>query len=194
MRTLHWVWCASFALLTLGGCSDDESSDGSGGSAGDGGSAGNGGSSGSGGSAGDGGSGGTANGGSAGNGGSSGSGGSAGAAGSGGVGGSSGSGGATGGSGGATGGTGGTTGGTGGTTGGTGGGCNGTELTVKNYLAWCSVSVAGGTPSSAAEQTVCVPEGAVNLSATALNGFILGTAPWHNTDGDSGAEIGRAHV
>ncbi|MEZ4234256.1 MAG: hypothetical protein R3B89_34090 [Polyangiaceae bacterium] len=94
-----------------------------------------------------------------------------------------------------TGGTAGTgAGGTAGTgTGGTGGSstaCSGSTpvaLTVKNYLKWCSVSVAGESASTDAEQTVCVPEGAVNLSATALSGFILGSAPWHNTDGDSGS-------
>ncbi|MEZ4369737.1 MAG: hypothetical protein R3B07_02900 [Polyangiaceae bacterium] len=175
------------AVLALGGCSDDESSGGNGGSSGNGGSAGsaNGGSSGNGGSAGNGGSSGSggssASGGTSGNGGSSGSagastGGSAGAA----TGGSAGA--STGGSAGAG------TGGSAGATGGTGGAsCTGVELKVKNYLSWCSVSVAGEAASTAAEQTVCVPEGAVNLSATALSGFILGTAPWHNTDGDSGS-------
>jgi hypothetical protein len=61
------------------------------------------------------------------------------------------------------------------------------DLTVLNYLGWCSVSVAGAAASIAASQTVCVPPGAVSLSATALTGFKLGTAPWHRTDGDQGS-------
>jgi hypothetical protein len=61
------------------------------------------------------------------------------------------------------------------------------QLTVKNYLAWCSVSVAGATSSSAAVQTACVPRGTVSLSAQALSGFILGPAPWHDTLGDHGS-------
>jgi hypothetical protein len=60
-------------------------------------------------------------------------------------------------------------------------------LTVKNYLSWCSVSVAGHAASSAGAQTVCVAAGTIALSATALAGFELGPAPWHHTDGDSGA-------
>jgi hypothetical protein len=61
------------------------------------------------------------------------------------------------------------------------------DLTVLNYLSWCSVSVAGATASTDASQTACVPAGAVSLSATALVGFRLGTAPWHKTDGDRGS-------
>jgi len=121
------------------------------------------------------------------------------------TGGSAGSGGSTGGSGGSMGGSagtdGGSTGGTGGSMGGAGGsggsmggaggssGCGGSTpvaLTVKNYLSWCSVSVASGTAKADAVQTVCVPAGPVDLSATALSGFELGSTPWHNTDGDSG--------
>jgi hypothetical protein len=60
-------------------------------------------------------------------------------------------------------------------------------LTVKNYLSWCSVSVNGGTASSVAEQTTCVPAGAVPVTAEALPGFELGTTPWHLTAGDSGS-------
>jgi hypothetical protein len=84
-----------------------------------------------------------------------------------------------------------TTTGTGGsTTSGTGGGatCSGSTpvaLTVKNYLAWCSVSVDGGTASAAAEQTVCVADGSATLDATALPGFVLGD--WHGTSGDTGS-------
>src|SRR5262245_44487903 len=79
---------------------------------------------------------------------------------------------------GSTGGTGGA-GGTGGSTTGTGGsGCTGATpvaLTVKNYLAWCSVSVDGNTASAADEQTVCVASGKkVALTATPVGTFILG--------------------
>jgi hypothetical protein len=126
-------------------------------------------------------------------------------------GGNGGSGGSIGGSGGSTGGAGGSTGGTagaaggggasggggtagasgaaggGGTAGGTSdAGCNGTELTVKNVLNWCSVSIAGAAPFTSGQQTVCVPQGPVALTATALGGFELGTTPWHETDGDTG--------
>jgi hypothetical protein len=60
-------------------------------------------------------------------------------------------------------------------------------LTVKNYLSWCSVSLAGQAASSASAQTVCVAAGPVSVSATALAGFELGPAPWHDTAGDHGA-------
>ena len=60
-------------------------------------------------------------------------------------------------------------------------------LTVKNYLSWCDVSVAGRAASTAAAQTVCVAAGAVPLSATPSAGFELGPAPWHDTDDDHGA-------
>lgn len=66
--------------------------------------------------------------------------------------------------------------------------CSGTtpvQLTVKNYLAWCSVSVDGAAPSSAASQTTCVASGAVQLTATPLAGFSLGL--WHHTTGDAGS-------
>lgn len=60
-------------------------------------------------------------------------------------------------------------------------------LTVKNYLSWCSVSVAGRSPSTALAQTFCVAPGPVALSATPLPGFELGPTPWHDTDRDRGA-------
>lgn len=105
-------------------------------------------------------------------------------------GGSNGYGGSTTGSGGATG-SGGTT-GSGGATGDAnaeGAGC--VDLTVLNYLNWCSVSIAGAAPSTGASQTACVQPGAVSLSATPLTGFQLGLAPWHRTDGDHGTgELG----
>jgi hypothetical protein len=75
--------------------------------------------------------------------------------------------------------------------GGTGGGaptCSGATpvaLTVKNVDVWCTVAVNGGTPSAASEQTVCVADGMVSLSATANSGFVLGD--WHHTAGDTGS-------
>jgi len=111
----------------------------------------------------------------------------------GGTAGTSGSGGSTGGSGGSMGGSGGSTGGTAGAgTGGTAGstsGCSGAtpvELTVKNSLDWCTLSVNGDAFKPDSEQMVCVAAGAVDLSAKPLNAtFELG--PWHHTDGDMGA-------
>jgi hypothetical protein len=60
-------------------------------------------------------------------------------------------------------------------------------LTVMNYLSWCSVSVAGQAATSNSSQTTCVAAGPVSVTATALSGFELGPAPWHDTEGDSGA-------
>ena len=61
----------------------------------------------------------------------------------------------------------------------------GPTLRVKNYLAWCSVTVAGHPASSAAVQDVPVTAGTINVSAVALSGFQLGTKPWHDTAGDT---------
>ena len=59
---------------------------------------------------------------------------------------------------------------------------------MKNYLAWCSVSIAGGAASAAATQTACDAESSVvSLAAVALVGFQLGATPWHDTDGDTGS-------
>lgn len=60
-------------------------------------------------------------------------------------------------------------------------------LTVKNFDSWCSVSVAGMASSTSSTVTDCVAAGQVALSATALAGFELGSAPWHDTDGDHGS-------
>jgi hypothetical protein len=59
-------------------------------------------------------------------------------------------------------------------------------LTVKNYLSWCSVSVAGAAPSTGASQMIGVTQGqVVTLKASpASASFILGD--WHHTDGDTG--------
>ena len=69
-------------------------------------------------------------------------------------------------------------------------GCHGSTpvtLTVLNVLVWCSVSIEGGSPSSAAQQTVCVAPGIVNVAASPLPGFELGPAPWYDTSGDLGS-------
>jgi len=60
------------------------------------------------------------------------------------------------------------------------------SLTVNNYKAWCSVTVGSNGASVADAQTVCVPSGTVNLTATALTGFELGKAPWHDVTTSSG--------
>jgi hypothetical protein len=57
---------------------------------------------------------------------------------------------------------------------------------VKNYLEWCSVTVGTNAAFTGASETYCVAAGSVNLSATALSGFELGPAPWHDTSGDKG--------
>ena len=61
------------------------------------------------------------------------------------------------------------------------------SLTVKNYLSYCSVSVAGQAASNASAQTLCVAPGPIALSAAAETGFELGPAPWHDTTGDNGS-------
>jgi hypothetical protein len=72
------------------------------------------------------------------------------------------------------------------------------QLTVKNYLNWCKVSVDGGTASSAAVQQVFVQPGQITLTATPLAGFELDANMWHHTDGDTsgsgeaGAQTGSA--
>ena len=65
------------------------------------------------------------------------------------------------------------------------GGC--TKLKVLNYKNWCKVSVNGGTYSKAAERTVCVDPGTVDLALKAASTeFEIGPAPWHDTAGDTG--------
>src|SRR5205823_7293443 len=61
---------------------------------------------------------------------------------------------------------------------------SGPQLTVKNYLSWCSVSIDGGTASTADSQTVPVTPGRVQLAAQPASGtFRLGL--WHHTAGDT---------
>ncbi len=60
-------------------------------------------------------------------------------------------------------------------------------LTVKNYLAWCSVSANGGATTTAGTQTVNVQPGTIPLVAKAANStFIVAGNMWHHTTGDSG--------
>jgi len=59
------------------------------------------------------------------------------------------------------------------------------QLTVKDYLSWCSVTVGANAASSLGSQTVAVPANStVALSMTPLTGFDLGD--WHHTAGDTG--------
>ncbi|MDB4959785.1 MAG: hypothetical protein JWO36_7354 [Myxococcales bacterium] len=61
-------------------------------------------------------------------------------------------------------------------------------LTVKNYLDWCSVTVNGGTASTAAVQVVNVLPGMIPLTAApASSAFALGPNMWHHTNGDTGS-------
>ncbi|MCE9578239.1 MAG: hypothetical protein K8W52_34250 [Deltaproteobacteria bacterium] len=62
----------------------------------------------------------------------------------------------------------------------------GATLTVKNYLAWCSVSVNGAAASTAAQQVVTVTPGAIPLVASGATGFKLGPNMWHHVDGTTG--------
>jgi hypothetical protein len=59
------------------------------------------------------------------------------------------------------------------------------QLTVKNYLQWCSVAVGSGSASIAASQQVFVTPGQIPLEATARLGFTLDAHMWHHTDGDT---------
>jgi hypothetical protein len=60
-------------------------------------------------------------------------------------------------------------------------------LTVKNYLAWCSVSVDGMTASAGAQQVVNLAPGTYSLVAhRASASFVVDGNMWHHTDGDSG--------
>jgi hypothetical protein len=70
----------------------------------------------------------------------------------------------------------------------TGGDAGCVVLTVKNYLSWCSVSVAGGAASTSPVQTACVTPGMITVAASpASAAFILGPTPWHDTSGDTGS-------
>jgi len=57
------------------------------------------------------------------------------------------------------------------------------RLTIDNYLSWCSVSVDGGTPTTATPITVDVaPNAVVHLHADPVAGFIWGY--WYGTPTD----------
>ncbi len=62
----------------------------------------------------------------------------------------------------------------------------GTTLTIKNVFSWCSVTVAGGTASTAAVITTHVPPGQITLTAKGAGTFILGPDMWHHVDGTTG--------
>ena len=60
------------------------------------------------------------------------------------------------------------------------------QLTVKNYLSWWSVTVNGGSASTAAQQQVFVQPGDIPLTATkASAAFEIGPSMWHHTTGDT---------
>ncbi|HUS29849.1 MAG TPA: hypothetical protein VMZ53_15195 [Kofleriaceae bacterium] len=68
-----------------------------------------------------------------------------------------------------------------------------TALTIKNELAWCEISVMGGTASTASTITTNVTPGSITLVAKAAPG--AGSAPsafkiapnmWHHTTNDTG--------
>jgi len=61
-----------------------------------------------------------------------------------------------------------------------------TPLMVKNYLAWCTVTVDSGSGSGSAVQRYDVTPGVIPLSATPNAMFELGATPWHDTDNDTG--------
>jgi len=66
-------------------------------------------------------------------------------------------------------------------------------LTVKNYLAWCTVTINGGTASSNATVTASVTPGSTaTIVATPKNSsFVIGTDPWFGvTANDGGATTG----
>jgi hypothetical protein len=63
-------------------------------------------------------------------------------------------------------------------------------LTVKNYLAWCSVSVDGMNASVGAVQTepITTSRNDLTLVATAASAsFKIDSMMWHHTNGDSGS-------
>jgi hypothetical protein len=59
------------------------------------------------------------------------------------------------------------------------------QLTVKNYLSWCTVTVDGNPAFSNGQHIYDVVPGTYDVSAVANAGFQLGTTPWHDTDGDT---------
>jgi len=63
--------------------------------------------------------------------------------------------------------------------------CAGSLLTVKNFDGWCNVAVGNGAAVST-DQTVCVQNGMVTMTATANTGFILSNTMWHHTTDDTG--------
>src|SRR5580692_3018759 len=71
-----------------------------------------------------------------------------------------------------------------------------TVLTVDNYESWCSVAIASDNASSGSQQSIGdLAVGAdVTLTATALQGFELGSNMWHDVNGDTGNGVsGTVH-
>ncbi len=69
---------------------------------------------------------------------------------------------------------------------------SGAVLTVKNAptaTPWCSITINGGTASSAGTQTAPITTtGPITLTATPISsGFELSSTMWHHTTGDTGA-------
>jgi hypothetical protein len=75
-----------------------------------------------------------------------------------------------------------------------GGDASCTTLSVFNFKSWCSVTVNGGTASTAAElPAACLPEGSVTLTAAPASGtFELGPDPWVYISGTGGTDSGVA--
>ena len=61
------------------------------------------------------------------------------------------------------------------------------QLTVKNVLNWCSVSVNGGAESTQGTIVTNVQPGTIPLTAKAASAaFMIAPNMWHLTDGDTG--------
>jgi hypothetical protein len=66
-------------------------------------------------------------------------------------------------------------------------------LTVMNFLSWCSVTVNGGTASTAASVTASVPTGAIAtiVVTPASSSFEIGSDPWFGvSENDGGPAAG----
>lgn len=59
---------------------------------------------------------------------------------------------------------------------------------MKNVDQWCTVTVGTNTAFSGSQESYCVADGTVDLSAKPLSStFELGPDPWHDTSGDHGS-------
>jgi hypothetical protein len=63
------------------------------------------------------------------------------------------------------------------------------NLSVKNYLGWCSVAINGGPPSMNATVTAAVAPGstATIVATPASSSFQIGSDPWFGVDQNDGA-------